>query len=93
MQCPHRRAGRRGARLADDHRLAQHPATTPDNGVYTFVGSIEEAVNVAITLAGAKDVDVFIASIGTQLLRADLVDEIRIHLMPVLLGAGHPTAR
>jgi dihydrofolate reductase len=60
----------------------------PDNGVYTFVSSVEEAANVAARLAGGKDVDVVSASIGTQLLRAGLIDEIRIHLVPVLLGAG-----
>lgn len=66
--------------------------TTPDNvpegGVYTFVNSVEEAAATAAVLAGGQDVDVFSASIGTQLLRAGLVDEIRIHLAPVLLGAG-----
>jgi len=60
----------------------------PAGGVYTFVRSPHEAAKVAIGLAGGKDVDVFSASIGRQLLRAGLVDEVRIHLAPVLLGAG-----
>ncbi len=66
--------------------------TTPDDvpagGVYTFVRSPREAAEVAIRLAGGKGVDLFSASIGGQLLRAGLVDEVRIHLAPVLLGAG-----
>lgn len=69
--------------------------TTPDDvpagGVYTFVRFVRsprEAAEVAIRLAGGEDVDVFSASIGGQLLRAGLVDEVRIHLAPVLLGAG-----
>jgi dihydrofolate reductase len=60
----------------------------PAGGVYTFVRSPREAAEVAIGLAGGKDVDLFSASIGGQLLRAGLVDEVRIHLAPVLLGAG-----
>lgn len=70
--------------------------TTPDDvpagGVYTFVRFVRsprEAAEVAIRLAGGKDVDLFSASIGGQLLRAaGRVDEVRIHLAPVLLGAG-----
>ena len=49
----------------------------PAGGVYTFVRSPREAAEVAIGLAGGKDVDLFSASI-----------EVRIHLAPVLLGAG-----
>ncbi len=64
------------------------PDNVPENSVYTFVDNVDEAARVAHTLAGDQDVDVFSASIGTQLLRAGLVDEIRIHLVPVLLGAG-----
>ena len=60
----------------------------PAGGVYTFVRSPREAAEVAIGLAGGKDVDLFSASIGGQLLRAGLVDEARIHLAPVLPGAG-----
>jgi dihydrofolate reductase len=60
----------------------------PAGGVYTFVRSPREAAEVAIGLAGGKDVDLFSASIGGQLLRAGLVDEVRIHLAPVLPGAG-----
>ena len=60
----------------------------PAGGVYTFVRSPREAAEVAIGLAGGNDVDLFSASIGGQLLRAGLVDEVRIPLAPVLLGAG-----
>jgi dihydrofolate reductase len=64
------------------------PDDVPEGGVYTFVTSPEEAVATATALAGDKDVDVFSASIGGQLLRAGLIDEVRIHLVPVLLGSG-----
>jgi hypothetical protein len=46
----------------------------PAGGVYTFVRSPREAAEVAIGLAG-KDVGLFSASIGGQLLRAGLVDD------------------
>jgi hypothetical protein len=61
------------------------PTTCP---LAASIRSPREAAEVAIGLAGGKDVDLFSASIGGQLLRAGLVDEVRIHLAPVLLGAG-----
>lgn len=60
----------------------------PDGGVYSFVQCPREAIATVKGIAGDKDVDIFSASIGGQLLRAGLVDEVRIHLVPVLLGAG-----
>ena len=64
------------------------PAQVPEGGVYTFVGSPIEALELAQAAAGGKDVDVFSASIGQQLLRAGRIDEIHVHLVPVLFGAG-----
>lgn len=64
------------------------PLNVPEDGVYTFVTSPREAVQVAKAIAGDNEVDVFSASIGGQLLRAGLVDEVRIHLVAVLFGAG-----
>ncbi len=64
------------------------PEDVPKGGVYTFASSPEEALEGALAAAGDKDVDIFSADIGRQLLRAGRVDEIRIHLVPVLLGAG-----
>lgn len=64
------------------------PQDVPAGGVYTFVSSPEEALTRATAVAGDKDVDIFSASIGRQLLRAGCVDELRIHLVPVLLSVG-----
>lgn len=65
------------------------PDDVPENGLYTFVASPEEALEQASAAAGDdKDVDVFTANIGQQLLRAGHVDVVRIHLVPVLLGSG-----
>jgi len=66
------------------------PAESPEGGVYTFVtDGIESALKQAQAAAGEKDVTVMGgASIGRQYLAAGLVDEIQIHLVPVLFGDG-----
>jgi dihydrofolate reductase len=66
------------------------PEDTPEGGVYTFVtGGIERALEQARAAAGAKDVTVMGgAETGQQYLRAGLVDELSIHLVPVLFGSG-----
>jgi dihydrofolate reductase len=67
------------------------PDAVPAAGVYTFVGDIHEALDGAHTAAGDGDVGVMGgADIARQYLRAGLVDEISIHLMPVLFGSGTP---
>jgi dihydrofolate reductase len=56
---------------------------------FTFVTEgIERAVELAKTAAGDKNVSLLGASIDQQCLRLGLVDEIVIHLLPILLGQG-----
>ncbi|WP_067174661.1 dihydrofolate reductase family protein [Microtetraspora niveoalba] len=57
---------------------------------FTFVtDGIESALEQARAAAGDKDVIVIGgAEVARQYLAAGLIDEVRIHLMPVLLGAG-----
>ena len=50
--------------------------------------SIKEAVERAASAAGGKDVVILGANIAKQCLAAGLLDEIIIHLTPVLLGGG-----
>jgi len=67
------------------------PAAIPRGTTsFTFVtGGIVSAVAQAKDAAGGKDVYVVGgASIDQQLLDADLVDELRIDLVPLLLGRG-----
>ena len=66
------------------------PDETPDGGVYTFVaGGIERALEEARAAAGNKDVTVMGgAQTGQQYLAAGLVDELSLHVVPVLLGDG-----
>jgi dihydrofolate reductase len=47
-----------------------------------------QALELARSAAGDQDVSLMGASVGQQCLRAGLVDELRLHLVPVLLGAG-----
>jgi dihydrofolate reductase len=56
---------------------------------FTFVtNGIESAVEQARAAAGDKDVAVGAASIVQQCIRARLLDEIHVDLVPVLLGEG-----
>ena len=56
---------------------------------FTFVtDGIESAIAQARQVAGDKDVGVGGTTIVRQCLLAGLIDEIHIHLAPVLLGAG-----
>jgi dihydrofolate reductase len=66
------------------------PEDTPEGGVYTFVtGGIERALEQAKATAGEKGVTVMGgADTGQQYLRAGLLDELSIHLIPVLFGSG-----
>jgi dihydrofolate reductase len=61
-----------------------------DNGGTFAFGGLEAAARRAGDAAGDKDVLVLGAHIAGQLLRAGLLDEVRIHLVPLLLGAGTP---
>ncbi|WP_248910032.1 dihydrofolate reductase family protein [Halocatena marina] len=66
------------------------PSDVPADGVYTFVtDGIESALEQAKAAAGDQTVSVMGgASIGQQYIAAGLVDEIEIHLVPVLFGSG-----
>src|SRR6266498_2244535 len=57
---------------------------------YTFVtGGIEAGLEQGKAAAGERDVGIWGgANIIRQYLRAGLVDELQIHLVPVLLGEG-----
>ena len=56
---------------------------------YTFVtDGVESAIEQAKAAAADKYVSLMGASIPQQCLRAGLLNEIQIHLVPVLFGAG-----
>ncbi|MFC5753504.1 dihydrofolate reductase family protein [Actinomadura rugatobispora] len=60
-----------------------------NGGTFAFDG-LEAAARRAKDAAGGKEVWVLGADIARQLLRAGLLDEVRIHLVPLLLGDGTP---
>jgi dihydrofolate reductase len=60
-----------------------------DGSPFTFVtDGVESAAEQARAVAGEKDVAVGAASIVQQCLKAGLLDEIHVDLVPVLLGGG-----
>lgn len=64
------------------------PQNVPDGGVYSFVDSVEAAYQTAKKLAGDKDVYITGADVAQQFLKRGLIDEVSIHLAPVLFGSG-----
>jgi dihydrofolate reductase len=78
-----RRPGLRG------HPPDQGGPAGDNGGTFAFDG-LEAAARRARDAAGDKDVLVLGAHVAGQLLRAALLDEVRIHLVPLLLGEGTP---
>lgn len=66
------------------------PDLLGDNGGTFAFDGLQAAVRRAKQAAADKGVLVLGADVARQVLRADLLDEIRLHLVPVLLGAGTP---
>jgi dihydrofolate reductase len=60
-----------------------------NGGTFAFDG-LAAAARRAKDAAGDKDVLVLGADVAGQLLRAGLLDEVRIHLVPLLMGEGTP---
>jgi dihydrofolate reductase len=58
-----------------------------NGGTFAFDG-LEAAARRAKEAAGDKDIWVLGADVARQLFRADLLDEVRIHLVPLLMGEG-----
>ena len=69
---------------------AREPVTKEGGTTFTFVtDGIESALAQAREAAGEKDVGLSGgANVAQQYLKAGLVDEMRLHVVPVLLGAG-----
>jgi dihydrofolate reductase len=55
---------------------------------FSFVDGIEAAVAEATRLAGDRTVEVAAGDVGGQVLAAGLVDEVRMDVVPVVLGSG-----
>jgi dihydrofolate reductase len=71
--------------------VTHHPPATPHPPVYTFVtDGVAGAIEQAKDAAGDKAVGLHGATVMQQALPLGLVDEIRVHVVPVLLGGGTP---
>jgi len=69
--------------------LTHHPEDAqPGDGVTFLNCDVAEALRIALEAAGGKNVEVFSPTIGRQLLERGLIDEIDLHIAPVLLGDG-----
>jgi dihydrofolate reductase len=72
--------------------LSRHPAPewTADWPAVHYGNDVEAAVRDAKNAAGDKNVLVHGAATAQRALRSGLLDELEIHLIPVLLGEGRP---
>jgi len=69
--------------------LTHHPEDAVPAADVTFLNcGPAEAVRIALAAAGGKNLEVFSPTIGRQLLELGLIDEIDLHIVPVLLGEG-----
>ena len=64
------------------------PAWAADWPAVNYVSDLERAVRDAKNAAGDKNVLVHGAGIAARALKAGLLDELEIHLIPVLFGEG-----
>jgi dihydrofolate reductase len=69
--------------------LTHQPPSAWDNRAITFLSDgLENAIATALRAAKRKNVTLFGPTFPGQCLAAGLLDEIRIHLVPTLLGEG-----
>ena len=69
--------------------LTHHPHdAAPARGATCLNCDLAEADDIARRAAGGKNVEVLSPNIGKQLLELGLLDEIDLHVLPVLLGDG-----
>jgi dihydrofolate reductase len=69
--------------------LTHHPDDAPPAPGVTFLNcDVTEAVRIGLEAADGKNLEVLSPTIGRQLLERGLIDEIDLHVVPVLLGDG-----
>jgi dihydrofolate reductase len=70
--------------------LSHRPAPELGDRQTLITTGIHDAVEAAKKVAGGKDVGLMGGGVVTEALKAGLVDEVMLHQVPVLLGAGRP---
>jgi dihydrofolate reductase len=69
--------------------LTHHPEDARPTPDITFLSCpVAEAVRIGLAAAKGRNLGVFSPTIGAQLLELGLIDEIDIHVAPILLGDG-----
>ncbi|WP_152360282.1 dihydrofolate reductase family protein [Microlunatus speluncae] len=69
--------------------LTHHPEDAVQRDGITFLTcDVAEAVRIALAAAGGKNLEILSPSIGRQALQRGLVDEVDLHIAPLLLGDG-----
>ena len=69
--------------------LTHHPEDAqPTEGVTFLDCDVAEAVRIGLEAAAGKNLEVLSPSIGSQLLERGIIDEIDLHVAPILLGDG-----
>jgi dihydrofolate reductase len=66
------------------------PDDVPEGGVYAFIDDLGTALVRARETAGDRNISAMGAEVGRQLINAGVIDEISVHLVPVLFGSGTP---
>jgi dihydrofolate reductase len=69
--------------------VSHRPAPEISETQTLVTSGIEDAIVAAREAAGGKDVALMGGGLVTEALKAELVDEVILHQVPVLLGAGH----
>jgi len=68
--------------------LTHEPPAEPFQDITFLTCDVGEAVATALAAAGGKNLEILGADVAAQCLRAGLVDEIMVFVLPVLLGDG-----
>jgi dihydrofolate reductase/uncharacterized protein YndB with AHSA1/START domain len=66
------------------------PPEPQSHWVHYVTDGVESAMRQAKAAAGGKDVMVHGAALAQSLIEAGVLDELQIHLVPVVLGGGRP---
>jgi dihydrofolate reductase len=74
-----------GAAFVLTHEPPEHVS---DPGVTFLSGDVGEAVEAALAAAGGKNVEVIGGNVVRQCFEAGVVDDVVVHVLPVLLGDG-----
>jgi dihydrofolate reductase len=69
--------------------ITSHPEDAPDDPAVTFLSDgFERAIATGTEAAGGRALGLFGPSLGAQALGHGLLDELIVHIAPVMLGAG-----